>query len=67
MPNAATELFTAEELANRLRVRPDTVRNWARRGLIPAVRLSPKVIRFDLAAVVEATTRPQSADGAGGE
>ena len=48
-----TDLLTAEELAERLHVRPSTVREWARRGRIPTVRLSPKVVRYDLSAVVE--------------
>ncbi len=49
-----TELLTARELAKRLRVSPETVRAWARRGSIPAVRLSRKVIRFDADAVIAA-------------
>lgn len=49
-----TKMLTAEELAERLRVKPGTVRVWSRRGLIPRQRLSPKVIRYDLAAVVAA-------------
>ena len=48
----ATELLTAEEVADRIRVRPDTVRIWARRGIIPAVKLSAKVIRFNLGDVL---------------
>lgn len=48
------ELLTAEELATRLRVRPGTIRVWARRGRIPSVRLSPKVVRFDFGAVIMA-------------
>lgn len=47
-----TDLLTTEELAERLHVRPSTVREWARRGKIPTVRLSPKVVRYSLAAVV---------------
>lgn len=50
------DLLTADELAARLRLRPDTIRSWARRSLIPAIRLSPKVIRFDQAAVVKTLT-----------
>ena len=50
----ATELLTTQELATRLRVSPETVRGWARRGLIPTLRISPKVIRYDLAAVLAA-------------
>ncbi|MCE9590083.1 MAG: helix-turn-helix domain-containing protein [Planctomycetes bacterium] len=49
-----TELLTAPELAKRLRVSPDTVRAWARRGSIPTLRLSPKVIRYNLDAVLKA-------------
>jgi len=48
-----TPLLTAEGLAARLHVRPSTVRNWARRGKIPTVRLSSKVLRYDFSAVVE--------------
>jgi excisionase family DNA binding protein len=29
------ELLTAEEVANRLKVKPHTVRRWARQGRIP--------------------------------
>jgi excisionase family DNA binding protein len=50
------ELLTAEEVADRLRVKPDTIIGWAREGRIPAHRLSRKVIRFrfdDLVAALE--------------
>jgi excisionase family DNA binding protein len=46
------ELLTVAELAARLRVRPRTVQQWARRGRIPTVRLSAKVIRFNFDAVL---------------
>jgi excisionase family DNA binding protein len=49
-----TELMTARELAKRLRVSPETVRAWARRGFIPTMRLSPKVIRYNAEAVLKA-------------
>jgi len=48
------ELLTADELASRLQVRPSTVRRWTREGRIPTVRLSQKVVRYDLVAVVSA-------------
>ena len=48
------DLLTADEVADRLRVKPDTVVVWARQGRIPAHRLSRKVIRFRLQEVVEA-------------
>jgi excisionase family DNA binding protein len=46
------ELLTVCQLAERLHVRPRTVQLWARRGRIPAVRVSAKIIRFDWQAVV---------------
>jgi excisionase family DNA binding protein len=49
-----SDYLTAEELALKLRLAPDTVREMARRGKIPAIRISPKVIRFDIAAVDQA-------------
>jgi DNA-binding transcriptional MerR regulator len=48
------DLLTAGELANRLKVQPSTVLNWARRGVIPKKRLSHKVHRFSLRDVVNA-------------
>jgi len=48
------ELLTAAELAKRLRVRPGTVRVWAREGRIPALRPTARVIRFDMRAVMAA-------------
>lgn len=51
---AINELFTAAEVADRVRVRPETVRVWGRQGVIPRVCVSRKVIRFDLAAVLRA-------------
>ena len=51
------ELLTVTELADRLRVRPRKVQAWARRGRIPAVSISPKVVRFELGEVVKALKR----------
>ena len=45
------ELLTAEELAVRLKVGPETVKAWARSGQIPVIRFSRKVLRFDIEAV----------------
>lgn len=50
----ARELVTAEEIAERVRVQPDTVKGWGRRGIIPAVRISRQTVRFDLDAVLQA-------------
>ena len=57
------QLLTADELAECLKVRPGTVRQWSRRGLIPAVRLTPKVVRYEFESVVNALKTRQDAQG----
>jgi predicted site-specific integrase-resolvase len=47
-----TVLLTANQLAERLHIRPRTVQAWARLGRIPTVKLSAKVVRFDWQAVL---------------
>ncbi|MCA9313874.1 MAG: MerR family DNA-binding transcriptional regulator [Planctomycetes bacterium] len=53
MPNPDVPL-TATGVARRLGVRPKTVLQWARQGLIPAIRITGKVVRFDWPAVLDA-------------
>ena len=48
-----TDLLTAEELAERLRLRPSTIKHWAQENIIPSLRLSGKVVRFDFAEVMQ--------------
>ncbi len=48
------EICTTRQMAERLRVRPETVRLWARTGRIPVMRLSAKSIRFSPVAVLAA-------------
>ena len=48
----ANPFLTAEQLATSLGVRPDTIRYWGRRGLIPRVKVSHKVVRYVLSDVV---------------
>ena len=50
-------LLTAGDLAKRLRVSPETVAKWARRGLIPEIKISRSTRRFDWDAVVRALKR----------
>lgn len=52
------EFVTADELAQRLQVKRRTVVGWVKAGLIPVIRPSPKVIRFDIDAVARALTVP---------
>jgi predicted site-specific integrase-resolvase len=49
-----TEIVTAQELGDRLKVPPSTVMGWYREGRIPGHRISHKVVRFDLTAVAKA-------------
>lgn len=39
-------MMTTQDVANLLRVKPDTVRRWAREGELPVVTLGG-VLRFD--------------------
>lgn len=57
------ELETAEEIADRLHLTPGTIKDWSRHGIIPAVRLSPKVIRFEYQAVIKALLSRQVEGG----
>ena len=52
-----SSLLTAEELSNLLRVRPATIRIWTRKGIIPAIRVTRKVIRYDRREVEQALRR----------
>jgi excisionase family DNA binding protein len=48
------DLLTLEELAQRLRLHPDTARSLYRRGVIPGLKLGHRTLRFEYAAVIEA-------------
>ncbi len=48
------DLLTGEELAAHLKVSRQTVRDWARTGRIPEIRITSKVRRFDLGEVFAA-------------
>jgi len=52
--HSTTKLVTANELADLLRLRPDTIRLWARESIIPAIRITGKVVRYDPAEVEQA-------------
>lgn len=44
--------FTKNELAEFLNVRPETIVRWTRERKIPHIRISPKIIRYDLDDVI---------------
>jgi excisionase family DNA binding protein len=48
------EFLTARQLAAVLQVSESTVRRLAREGRIPSVRLTPRLIRFNLKSVCKA-------------
>ena len=50
----AKRLLTYDELADQLDVKPSTIKTWVRAGKIPGVRITAKIIRFDLEDVVKA-------------
>ena len=51
---AREEFLTARQLAEILQVSESTVRRLARDGRIPCVRLTPRLLRFNLKAVYRA-------------
>jgi excisionase family DNA binding protein len=51
---AREEFLTARQLAGVLQVSESTVRRLARDGRIPCVRLTPRLLRFNLKAVYRA-------------
>ena len=51
---AREEFLTARQLAEVLQVSESTVRRLARDGRIPCVRLTPRLLRFNLRAVCRA-------------
>jgi len=58
-----SNLVTAEELATELGLRPATVKQWARMGFIPCLKLTAKVLRFDpdeVEAALRAKARQES-------
>jgi len=60
-----SSFLTAEQLAHELSLKPGTIKRWAQEKIIPCLRLSGKVVRFD-PDEVEAALR-QRASQAGKE
>jgi excisionase family DNA binding protein len=51
---ADTELITLEELANRLKMHPSTVRSLWRRRAFPGLRIGHRTLRFEYDKVLDA-------------
>lgn len=45
-PRFSHEHLTVKEVAELLRIHPTTVRDWARSGRLPCIRLSRRALRF---------------------
>ncbi len=58
-----TKLLTADQLAREIGVSKDTIRDWARGGKIPEIRVSHKIRRFWLPDVVKALRKGWCDDG----
>ena len=61
MPPAADaqELLTTQEVATLCRVTPSTVARWAKAGILPALTIGPRTLRFrraDVDALLEPDT-----------
>ena len=52
LPVVSDTLWTVEELAEYLKLKPETIRSMARRGELPAIKLG-KVWRFQKTAINE--------------
>ena len=47
-PTASEHLWTVEEVADYLRLQPETVRTKARKGEFPAYKVGKRIWRFDI-------------------
>lgn len=56
-----TEYLTATELGTLLKLPREKILIMARRGQIPAIRISAKTVRFDPDAVAAALVSPKAA------
>ena len=50
---AELEFLTSEEVLGLLRISKPTLTRWVRDGIIPAVRLGPRQLRFPKAELME--------------
>lgn len=63
----ATEFLTAAELAGHLRVQLETIRRWTRSSMIPSIRVTRKVVRYDPVEVERALRERSAARSASDE
>ena len=58
-------LLTRAELGEALEVSPGTISRWVREGKIPAVKITPRTMRFDWHSVLRALARYQTQEPVG--
>ncbi|MGD8237774.1 MAG: helix-turn-helix domain-containing protein [Armatimonadota bacterium] len=58
----AEELLTVKEAARRLKMHPQTLRRWIRRGLLRASKVGPRQWRIREADLPTQPARPSSAE-----
>lgn len=50
-PRFSNERLTVKEVAERLRVHPMTIYEWARKGRLPCIRLAKRALRFSVSDI----------------
>ncbi len=60
-PAQAVELLTTRQLAMRLQIDIKTLRALTKEGRIPSIKITPKIVRYDPAAVLEVLVRNSEA------
>ena len=51
------KLLTVQEIADLIQVAPVTIQLWTREGIIPSIRVNPKIVRYQEDAVIAALLR----------
>lgn len=59
------KLISAKDISERCKVNLFTVYSWARRGIIPSIRLGPKLIRFSARSIEEFITEKKTQEPPG--
>lgn len=54
-------LLNVVEVAEQLKIRPSTVRSWTREGILPCIRITGRVVRYDLESVRAALVKRDAA------
>lgn len=61
------DIIAPKELARRLSITPATLRKWVRAGIVPEIKVSATVRRFDFEAVVAALEKSSRSQNGGAQ